>query len=113
VLAATNADAIEFGGLMKASHASLRDDYAVSVAAVDELVAALWNRSGVFGARLTGAGFGGSCVALVAAGEAAAIGRDIAAQSFAEFTPTVVVPAMGEVASARVALEPTPYRGPI
>jgi galactokinase len=100
VLAAIDADATEFGALMTASHASLRDDYAVSVPAVDELVAALQNRSDVFGARLTGAGFGGCCVALVAAGHAAAIGSDIAAENFAEFSPTIVVPAIGETVSA-------------
>jgi len=100
VLAAIDADANEFGALMTASHASLRDDYAVSVPALDELVAALQNRSDVFGARLTGAGFGGCCVALVAAGRAAAIGSDIAAQTFAGSRPTIVVPAVGETVSA-------------
>lgn len=108
VLAAINADAAAFGALMTASHASLRDDYAVSVPAIDELVAALQRRPGVFGARLTGAGFGGCCVALVAAGDAIAIGRDIAAQRFAEFAPTVVVPAIGKAVSAQPAAEPTP-----
>jgi galactokinase len=77
VLAALDADAVKFGALMTASHASLRDDYAVSLPELDELVAALQNEKGVFGARLTGAGFGGCCVALVAAGEASAIGRRI------------------------------------
>jgi galactokinase len=81
VLAALDADAVEFGALMTASHASLRDDYAVSVPALDELVAALQMEKGVFGARLTGAGFGGCCVALVADGEAFAIGRRITAQT--------------------------------
>lgn len=108
VLAAIDADAEEFGALMTASHASLRGDYAVSVPAIDELVAALQRRPGVFGARLTGAGFGGCCVALVAAGDAIAIGRDIAAQRFAEFAPIVVVPAIGEAVSAQPAAEPTP-----
>ena len=61
VLAATDADATEFGALMTASHASLRDDYAVSLPGIDELVAALQRHPGVFGARLTGAGFGGCC----------------------------------------------------
>jgi galactokinase len=63
----------KFGELMNASHASLRDDYEVSVLALDTLVDILQNLPGVFGARLTGAGFGGACVALVAAGEAKAI----------------------------------------
>lgn len=62
-----------FGALMNASHASLRDDYEVSVPGVDRLVSLLQNQPGVFGARLTGAGFGGACVALVAEGKAAAI----------------------------------------
>ncbi|PWF54830.1 galactokinase, partial [Massilia glaciei] len=53
-----------FGALMDASHASLRDDYAVSIGALDELAAALRGAAGVYGARLTGAGFGGACVAL-------------------------------------------------
>jgi galactokinase len=63
----------EFGELMNASHASLRDDYEVSVPALDTLVNILQNTPGVFGARLTGAGFGGACVALVREGEAKAI----------------------------------------
>lgn len=65
VLKAVNcSDAAEFGVLMNASHASLRDDYAVSVPDLDRLVALLQVHPGVFGARLTGAGFGGACVAL-------------------------------------------------
>ncbi|MBA2676532.1 galactokinase [Ramlibacter sp.] len=54
----------EFGRLMNASHASLRDDYEVSTPELDQLVAMLQAQPGVFGARLTGAGFGGACVAL-------------------------------------------------
>jgi len=50
---------------MNASHASLRDDYEVSVAALDQLVALLQEHAAVFGAKLTGAGFGGACVAVV------------------------------------------------
>jgi galactokinase len=63
----------QFGELMSASHASLRDDYQVSIPGLDILVAILQKTPGVFGAKLTGAGFGGSCVALVAAGKARAI----------------------------------------
>jgi galactokinase len=66
-----------FGELMNASHASLRDDYEVSVPALDTLVTMLQETPGVFGARLTGAGFGGACVALVAAGKAQAIAQDV------------------------------------
>jgi galactokinase len=63
-------DAAAFGALMKDSHASLRDDFEVSVPALDRLVALLAARPEVHGARLTGAGFGGACVALCRAGTA-------------------------------------------
>lgn len=56
----------EFGRLMNASHASLRDDYAVSIPEMDALVASAQRVSGCFGSRLTGAGFGGCTVSLVA-----------------------------------------------
>ena len=92
VLAALDADAMEFGALMTASHASLRDDYAVSVPALDDLVAALQVEKDVFGARLTGAGFGGCCVALVADGKASAIGRRVTAQTSLSHAAKVIVP---------------------
>lgn len=57
--------ATRFGALMNASHASLRDDYEVSIPGLDRLVAILQSTPNVFGARLTGAGFGGACVALI------------------------------------------------
>ncbi|MBD1892383.1 galactokinase [Coleofasciculus sp. FACHB-712] len=66
-----------FGELMNASHASLRDDYEVSVPALDTLVRMLQETRGVFGARLTGAGFGGACVALVEVGKAEAIAQNV------------------------------------
>ncbi len=53
------------GSLLLASHASLRDDYEVSCRELDAMVAALMSVNGVFGARLTGAGFGGACLAMV------------------------------------------------
>jgi galactokinase len=90
VQAAINADAAAFGGLMTQSHVSLRDDYAVSIPAMDALVAALQQEPGVFGARLTGAGFGGCCVALVRQGTAAATGYRVAS-CFGEL-PSVIVP---------------------
>ncbi|GAB1595841.1 galactokinase [Lysobacter claricitrinus] len=70
-------DAREFGELMNASHASLRDDYEVSVPELDRLVELLQQHPSVHGARLTGAGFGGACVALCREGEAANVGRDV------------------------------------
>ncbi|UBF30668.1 galactokinase (plasmid) [Kovacikia minuta CCNUW1] len=69
-----------FGELMNASHRSLREDYEVSVPALDQLVDLLQNTSGVYGARLTGAGFGGACVALVAVGEGKAIAETVLKQ---------------------------------
>jgi galactokinase len=63
--ARSGVSAQRFGQLMNASHASLRDDYAVSVEGLDLLVAMLQETPGILGARLTGAGFGGACVALI------------------------------------------------
>jgi galactokinase len=57
-------DLPECGALMAASHMSLRTDFDVSTARLDELAAELNATAGVFGARLTGAGFGGCVVAL-------------------------------------------------
>lgn len=54
-----------FGALMDASHASLRDDYEVSVPELDRLVEIAQDTDGVLGARMTGAGFGGCVVCLV------------------------------------------------
>lgn len=56
------------GRLMLESHRSLADDFAVSTDALDRLVAGLVSRPGVWGARLTGAGFGGCVVALARPG---------------------------------------------
>jgi galactokinase len=56
------------GALMTASHVSLRDDYEVSTPALDEAVETLNATPGVFGARLTGAGFGGCVIALARPG---------------------------------------------
>ena len=61
------------GALMNASHASLRDDYEVSVPLLDRLVALLQAAPRVHGARLTGAGFGGACVALCEQGAGAQV----------------------------------------
>jgi galactokinase len=52
------------GELLVASHASLRDDFDVTTPALDGLVVALRGVAGVYGARVTGAGFGGCVVAL-------------------------------------------------
>jgi galactokinase len=52
------------GRLMDASHASLAGDFEVSTPALDQLAEHLRAQPGVFGARMTGAGFGGCVVAL-------------------------------------------------
>ncbi len=54
-----------FGQLMNASHNSLRDDYEVSSRELNTIVEIAQAQSGCFGARMTGAGFGGCAVALV------------------------------------------------
>lgn len=77
VLAAALCSATEFGHLMNASHASLRDDFDASVPALDVLVDCLQRDPRVYGARLTGAGFGGACVALVHAGAQLEVSQDV------------------------------------
>lgn len=57
---------IRFGQLMNESHRSLRDDYEVTGQELDTLVHAAWAQDGVIGARMTGAGFGGCAIAVVA-----------------------------------------------
>ncbi|MEO5896835.1 MAG: galactokinase [Vicinamibacterales bacterium] len=82
VLEATQAlrtgDLPALGRLFSASHASLRDDYEVSVPEVDLLVALAEQHDGVHGARLTGGGFGGAIVIAANAGCGAAIAADTA-----------------------------------
>ncbi|WP_427914494.1 galactokinase [Ramlibacter sp. MMS24-I3-19] len=69
-----------FGELMNASHASLRDDYEVSTPELDLLVDLLQRQPGVLGARLTGAGFGGACVALCKREAVQQVARTVLAQ---------------------------------
>ncbi|MDB5961731.1 MAG: galK [Massilia sp.] len=78
--AAEGVDAARFGALMNASHYSLRDDYEVSIGALDELTELLRAQPGVFGARLTGAGFGGACVALCRRGAGFTAGSAVVAR---------------------------------
>ncbi len=69
------------GVLLKESHQSLRDDFEVSTPGVDALVERAWSIDGCLGARIMGAGFGGSILALVdrarTEGFAAAMGRPV------------------------------------
>ncbi|MGZ5027264.1 MAG: galactokinase [Methylobacter sp.] len=77
--AVSGVSADDFGVLMNASHASLRDDFEVSVPELDCLVELLQRHPDIYGARLTGAGFGGACVALARAGRAAIAGDEVVA----------------------------------
>ncbi|MCA9898094.1 MAG: galactokinase [Anaerolineales bacterium] len=60
-----NADAALLGQLMNESHTSLRDDFEVTNEALNIIVDIAQAQDGCFGARMTGAGFGGCAVALV------------------------------------------------
>jgi len=66
--ALASGDTSLIGPLMAESHLSLRDDFEVSTAALDETVSRLTALPGVLGARLTGAGFGGCVVTLTEQG---------------------------------------------
>jgi galactokinase len=61
-------DLVTLGRLFRESHASLRDDYEVSIPAIDILVELAVGHPEVYGARLTGGGFGGSIVGLARSG---------------------------------------------
>ncbi|HET8894868.1 MAG TPA: galactokinase family protein [Gaiellaceae bacterium] len=77
------------GRIMSASHASLRDDYEVSLPDIDELVAAAED-CGAYGARLVGGGFGGAVLALVKTSRATEIARMIRRTHRAGRAPIVV-----------------------
>lgn len=91
-------DLAAFGESMQASHASLRDDYEVSVAQLDVSVDVAMEH-GALGARMTGGGFGGSSIALLPAEKveetAAAIARAFAEAGFAEPEFAVALPGAG------------------
>jgi galactokinase len=60
-------DLTRLGALMAASHASMRDDFEITIPAIDQLVAILNDSIGdQGGARMTGGGFGGAVVAVLA-----------------------------------------------
>jgi galactokinase len=70
-------DLAEVGRLLVEGHASLRDDFEVSIPEIDRLVELALAQPGVYGARLTGGGFGGSIVAMAAPERAAAAARTV------------------------------------
>ena len=67
-VALESGDLARCGELLKESHRSLRDDFEVSTPAVDAIVERAWGIPGCLGARIMGAGFGGSILALVERG---------------------------------------------
>jgi galactokinase len=71
-------DIVAFGQLMNESHASLRDLYEVSCEELDLMAALAQSQSGCWGARMTGGGFGGCVVALVARDAADAFASTVA-----------------------------------
>lgn len=76
-------DYVGFGKLMYASHASLRDDFEVSCDELDAIVNLAQPCEGVYGARMTGGGFGGCAIILARTDQADAIGRAVR-EGFAE-----------------------------
>lgn len=64
-------DLTTFGQLVTASHVSLHFDYEVTGQELDTLAETAWQQPGVLGARMTGAGFGGCAIAIVAKDEVA------------------------------------------
>lgn len=54
-----------FGQYMNDSHVSLHDDYEVTIKETDLLPHLAWEQDGTVGARMTGGGFGGCCIAIV------------------------------------------------
>ncbi|MDE2874628.1 MAG: hypothetical protein OXU69_01300 [Gemmatimonadota bacterium] len=77
-----NGEMDRFGELMVGSHRSLRDDYEVSTADLNEMVE-IALEAGAAGARLTGAGFGGCIVALCDAGAVAPVTDALATRFYA------------------------------
>lgn len=77
VAALEHGDVAAFGQLMNESHASLRDDYQVSLPDIDHLVATAQRLAGCYGSRLTGAGFGGCTVSLVERSDVESFSRDL------------------------------------
>lgn len=96
VAAAAAGDEAAAGVLLRASHLSLREDYAVSCPELDALAEAAWaagSRFGVIGARMTGGGFGGATVNLVRRGREAEFARHLEVDFAGRFghTPSVFV----------------------
>jgi galactokinase len=90
------ADPVRLGTLFFESHASMRDDFAVSVPEIDMLVEIARGMKDVYGARLTGGGFGGSIVVLARAGTSVPVAHAIVSHYNARSSAkaSVLVPAL-------------------
>ena len=75
-------DLRDLAPLLDASHASMRDDFEITVPTVD-LAVETARTAGALGARMTGGGFGGCIIALVPAGRTADVGEAVA-RAFAD-----------------------------
>ena len=86
------------GGLMSASHRSMRDDFEISTRELD-LAVEVAIGGGALGARMTGGGFGGSAIALTPAGQLPAlrqaVGKAFAGRGYRTPEPFVVRPSQG------------------
>jgi galactokinase len=91
------------GPLLSASHASLRDDYEVSVAELDTAVDVAL-AAGALGARMTGGGFGGCAIALTPTAAVTSVTTAVTAAFAAQgFTAPVVFPATPSDGARRIA----------
>jgi galactokinase len=86
-------DARELGRLMDASHISMRDDFEITRPEIDKMVALAQAHPASYGARMTGGGFGGCCVALVRAEGAQAFAESVARDYTAatSLTPAIYI----------------------
>jgi galactokinase len=91
-------DYVGLAPLLDASHASMRDDFEITVPTVD-LAVETAKQAGAYGARMTGGGFGGCIIALVDAGRAdevaTAIGEAFAASGYGPPAHFVGIPSAG------------------
>ncbi len=93
----SDGDLSQFGEWMRASHESLRDDFEVTGAELDTLAETAWTIPGCIASRMTGAGFGGSTVSLVAEGAVEEFQRRITEtyQQRFGYAPSFLITALG------------------
>ena len=102
-------DFTAFGRLMNESHQSLRDDYEVSCEELDLLVRLASEVEGVYGARMTGGGFGGCTINLVKAENVSEFERVVARgyQQATGYTPEIYICSAAEGAEQVYEVMPT------